>query len=80
MKTAGRRRVWVLNEKKLVEQAGLQDLHAKFTDVPTSSPELVTWVDGRSRDDGPSAFLSAATSDVSVRPDRLVSSRTVSSP
>lgn len=43
---ACRRRLWVLNEKKIVEQAGLQDLHARFVDVPTSSPELVAWVEG----------------------------------
>jgi hypothetical protein len=41
-----RRRLWVLNEKKIVEQAGLQDLHVRFVDVPTSSPELVARVEG----------------------------------
>ncbi|MBI1846927.1 MAG: nucleotidyltransferase domain-containing protein [Candidatus Rokubacteria bacterium] len=43
---ACRRRLWVLNEKKLVEQAGLEDLHACFVDVPASSSRLVAWVDG----------------------------------
>lgn len=43
---ACRRRMWVLNEKTLVEQAGLQDLHAGFVDVPTSARQLVAWVDG----------------------------------
>ena len=43
---ACRRRLWVLNEKKVVEQAGLQDLHTRFVDVPTSSHELVAWVEG----------------------------------
>ena len=43
---ACRRRLWVLNEKRLVEQTGLQDLHARFTRVPTSPSELVAWVDG----------------------------------
>jgi len=41
-----RRRLWVLNEKTVVEQAGLQDLHARFVDVPTSPPALAAWVDG----------------------------------
>ena len=43
---ACRRRLWVLNEKRLMELTGLQDLHARFTGVPTSPPELVAWVDG----------------------------------
>jgi hypothetical protein len=42
---ACRRRLWVLNEKRIVEQAGLQDLHARFVNVPMSSPELLAWVD-----------------------------------
>lgn len=43
---ACRRRLWVLNEKKLVEQAGLQGLHARFVDVPSTSAELVLWLEG----------------------------------
>lgn len=35
---------WVLNEKNLVERAGLREVHAQFTHVPTSSPALVDWV------------------------------------
>lgn len=42
---ACRRRVWVLNEKKLIERVGLQDLHARFVDVPTALPQLVARVD-----------------------------------
>jgi hypothetical protein len=40
------RRLWVINEKKLVEQAGLQDLHAWFTDIPATHGQLLTWLDG----------------------------------
>jgi len=36
---------WVLNEKHLVERAGLRELHAQFTRVPPSTPGLVEWVD-----------------------------------
>jgi hypothetical protein len=39
------RREWVLNEKHLVERAGLRELHAQFTRVPPSAPGLVEWVD-----------------------------------
>jgi hypothetical protein len=39
------RREWVLNEKGLVERAGLRELHAQFTHVPPSAPGLVEWVD-----------------------------------
>ena len=42
---ACRRRLWVLNEKRLVEWTGLEDLHAGFADVPASSRELLLWVD-----------------------------------
>jgi len=42
---ACQRRMWVLNEKKLIERAGLQDLHAAFVDVPRSPAELVAWVE-----------------------------------
>ena len=37
--------LWVLNEKKLIERVGLQELHARFGDVPMSGPALVGWVD-----------------------------------
>ena len=40
------RRQWVINEKKLLEQTGLQDLHARFTDVPPSPPQLLRWLSG----------------------------------
>ena len=39
------RREWVLNEKHLVERAGLRELHAQFTRVPPAAPGLVDWVD-----------------------------------
>jgi hypothetical protein len=39
------RREWALNEKHLVERAGLHELHAQFTRVPASTPGLVEWVD-----------------------------------
>ncbi len=42
---ACRRRMWVLNEKKLIERTGLQDFHARFVDVPGSPAQLVGWVD-----------------------------------
>jgi predicted RNA-binding protein YlxR (DUF448 family) len=35
---------WVLNEKNLVEKAGLREVHAQFTHVPPSPPALVEWV------------------------------------
>jgi len=40
------RHLWVINEKKLVEQTGLQDMHARFTDIPTTPSQLLTWLDG----------------------------------
>jgi hypothetical protein len=40
------RRLWVINEKLLFEQTGLQDFHARFADVPTTPPQLLTWLDG----------------------------------
>jgi hypothetical protein len=43
---ACRQRLWVLNEKKVIEQTGLQHLHARFVDVPGAAPELVAWVEG----------------------------------
>lgn len=39
------RREWVLNEKGLVERAGLRELHAQFTHVPPAAAGLVEWVD-----------------------------------
>ena len=50
------RRLWVLNEKKLVERVGLGNLDGWFARVPDSSPALVDWVEalrtrlGRARD------------------------------
>jgi len=41
---ARRRRQWVLNEKKLVEQVGLDGLHEWFTRVPRSAAPLIDWV------------------------------------
>ena len=35
---------WVINEKKLMEHSGLQNLHARFIDIPTTPPELLTWL------------------------------------
>lgn len=40
------RRLWVINEKKLVEQSGLDDLHARFIDIPTAPLELLSWLVG----------------------------------
>lgn len=42
---ACQRRVWVLNEKKLVERMGLGGLHAAFSRVPASIPGLFAWVE-----------------------------------
>lgn len=41
---ACRRRQWVPNEKKLVEQVGLDGLHEWFTRVPRSAARLIDWV------------------------------------
>ena len=43
---ACRRRHWVLNEKTLVERAGLAGVHPWFTRVPASPDALVEWVGG----------------------------------
>jgi hypothetical protein len=43
---ACRRRLWVVNEKMLVERTGLQEVNAAFTDVPIHAEDLVGWVDG----------------------------------
>jgi hypothetical protein len=40
------RRLWVLNEKKILEQAGLTHLEARFASVPAAPLELAAWVDG----------------------------------
>jgi hypothetical protein len=44
LKVACRRRQWVLNEKKLVEQVGLDGLHEWFTRIPRSAAPLIGWV------------------------------------
>jgi hypothetical protein len=36
---------WVCNEKRLIEIAGLADLHALLAQVPTESASLLQWVD-----------------------------------
>jgi hypothetical protein len=36
---------WVCNEKRLIDVAGLVGLHALFTQVPSESASLVSWVD-----------------------------------
>jgi hypothetical protein len=36
---------WVINEKKLIDGSGLEDLHARFTDIPTKLPQLLIWLD-----------------------------------
>ena len=36
---------WVLNEKRLIETAGLAALHALFAQVPIESASLVEWVE-----------------------------------
>ena len=41
---AGQRR-WVLNEKRIVDDAGLDAAHSLFTDVPPRATELRDWVD-----------------------------------
>jgi len=38
-------RSWVLNEKSLVERAGLQELQARFGSVPDSTTSLHGWLD-----------------------------------
>ena len=39
------RGLWVLNEKQLLERSGLGDVHARFTRVPPSPPQLSAWLD-----------------------------------
>lgn len=36
---------WVCNEKRLIEAAGLADLHALFAQVPNESANLDQWID-----------------------------------
>jgi hypothetical protein len=36
---------WVCNEKRLIETAGLANLHALFAQIPNESANLVQWVD-----------------------------------
>jgi hypothetical protein len=45
---------WVLNEKRLIERAGLAGLQALFTHVPNAPAELASWVDGVARELGES--------------------------
>jgi hypothetical protein len=40
-----RQRTWVLNEKKLVERAGLEDVQRSFIGVPASATGLLAWVE-----------------------------------
>jgi hypothetical protein len=42
-------RTWVLNEKRIVEAAGLERFQALFTSVPSSAVELGRWVDPAAR-------------------------------
>lgn len=39
------RRLWVLNEKRLVDAAGLASVHALFTHLPPDPAPLAGWVD-----------------------------------
>ena len=36
---------WVWNEKRLIDAAGLEDVHARFGEVPGEPAALVQWVD-----------------------------------
>jgi len=46
---ACRERLWVLNEKTLVERSGLAALHERFTRIPAGPAALVEWVGGLRR-------------------------------
>jgi len=46
---------WVCNEKRLIEAAGLADLHSLFAGVPSEPAELVAWVDRVARQLGVTA-------------------------
>ena len=37
--------LWVINEKNLMEQSGLQDMHTRFIGTPATRPQLLTWLD-----------------------------------
>jgi len=39
------RQLWVINEKKLVEQSELQGMHIRFTNVPAALLQLLMWLD-----------------------------------
>ena len=39
------RREWVCNEKRLIEAAGLADVHRLFDDLPAASAAFLEWVD-----------------------------------
>ena len=39
------RRQWICNEKRLIEAAGLNGLHALFAEIPTDRERLAEWVD-----------------------------------
>lgn len=36
---------WMCNEKRLIEAAGLSDVHALFTQIPTERNRLIEWID-----------------------------------
>lgn len=40
-----RRREWVLNEKRIVERAGLGRMHAMLADIPAKPEALPTWLE-----------------------------------
>jgi hypothetical protein len=46
---ACRERLWVLNEKMLVERTGLAALRERFTRIPAGPASLVEWVGGLRR-------------------------------
>jgi hypothetical protein len=41
---------WVLNEKRLIGTAGLDDLQVYFSSIPRQPAELVRWIDGVARE------------------------------
>lgn len=40
---------WVLNEKRLLADAGLQELHSAFSHAPQEAEKLAAWVEGVAR-------------------------------
>lgn len=38
------RRVWVVNEKRILERAGLEALHPRFARVPVDREGLLSWI------------------------------------